>query len=101
MSENIILLERDAEFERATAVVKEFFNALAESLRPIVENLVEIIREAAKNAAAVARQIGAALWNLYPNKRVKHLARHGKQKTRKKNASRILKWFKQLARRNR
>lgn len=31
--------------------------------------------------------------NLYPNKRVIHLAKHGKGRTRKKNINRILKYF--------
>lgn len=101
MNENIITPEMAAEIERAGAALKEALKEAEELLRPIVENLVEIMRGLVENAKKVAQQIGSALWDLYPNKRVKHLARHGKQKTRKKNASRILKWFKQLARRNR
>lgn len=54
----------------------------------LVENLVPICKELAKSVAAICRKIIAA----YPNKRVVHLAFHGKKKrTRKKNMHRILK----------
>lgn len=52
-------------------------------------NLISFCKELAKNIKALAE----AILNSYPNKRVLHLAKyHPKERVRKKNMRRVLKW---------
>lgn len=71
-------LEISADFEavaKGLQAVVAAFQRLMEALTPIRKELSEIIE-------------------LYPNKRVVHLAKHArKERVRKKNINRILKWY--------
>lgn len=51
-------------------------------LIPFIENTIKAVQEFSKT-----------IINTYPNKRVVHLALHGKGRTRKKNIHRIYKWL--------
>lgn len=75
-------------------------NEAAENLRTAVETLAEMISFLIKNALPICKEISAVIQRLidqYPNKRVIHLAKHGKQRTRKKNINRIKKYFEREA----
>lgn len=65
------------------------YNALskvADTIVPIVENI--------KNLVKAMCEFAKKIIDLYPNKRVVHLASHGKKaRTRKKNIHRIGKWL--------
>ena len=63
--------------------------AAAKTLCPIIETIAETLRPIIEKVGDVLKQI----INVYPNKRVIYLAKHGKRRTRKKNINRILKYF--------
>lgn len=60
---------------------------------PIIKGLAAVAAAAVKMAKTLQPIIKAI--GDYPNKRVIHLAKHGKPRTRKKNIKRILKYFEQ------
>lgn len=65
---------------------------LSEAFKPVVKAIESLI-PAITAVAKVAVKIGKRIMQEYPNKRVLHLALHGKRRTRKKNIHRIYKWF--------
>lgn len=81
--------------------LEEALAELAELFRPVVEAAVEIITPIIKSIAEALPPIietivdvMAQIIELYPNKRVVHLAKHArKERVRKKNINRILKWY--------
>ena len=94
----INLFGQASEIERQTREAAEALATLAAAakmLSPIIEALSEALRPVIKAIADVLEQI----INLYPNKRVIHLAKHGKGRTKKKNINRILKWYRKQAKR--
>ncbi len=98
MNENI---EFSAEIKEQVAqtvgAIQAAVVALAERLKPAIETLTETY----KQLTAVI----ADAWefykkcSLYPNKRVLHLARYGKGRTKKKNIHRIQRWIEREAKR--
>lgn len=96
-TDNIINLYGQAsEIERQTWEAAEALATLAaaaKTLQPIIEEIAAALKPVIKAIADVLEQI----INLYPNKRVIYLAKHGKERTRKKNVKRILKWFNEQA----
>lgn len=74
---------------------------LAELVRPVIEVIAETITPLIKTIAEmlppILEKIGdamAQIIELYPNKRVVHLAKHAKkERVRKKNINRIIEWY--------
>lgn len=62
--------------------IQEIFKTVSDVVQPILEAVIKIIQ-------------------YYPNKRVKHLAAHGRPRTRKKNINRIIRWIMRKAHPNR
>lgn len=87
----IDLFGQTAEAKRQTMKAAEELAALAyacEELQPIIESLAEMLKPVLAEIADIIEE----MLNLYPNKRVKHLAKHAKKaRTRKKNINRIIK----------
>ena len=72
-------------FKDIFAPVSAAFQALSDSIKEIVP-VIKLVAEATIN-------ICERIKNEYPNKRVVHLATHGKPRVRKKNMRRIMKWL--------
>ena len=68
-----------AAFAAAVKALQPMFEALAQTLRPLLITLGDVIEKAI---------------NIYPNKRVIYLAKYGKGRTKKKNINRITTWVK-------
>jgi hypothetical protein len=67
----------------------EAFNIMAERIR---EQIIPTIRKIIEAVAPILNLITEAL-KTYPNKRIVYLATHGKERVRKKNLKRIMKWL--------
>lgn len=66
---------------------------LAKAITPVVEAIKGIIPVVKEMANAIGK-LYESIMQEYPNKRVVHLALHGKkERTRKKNRNRICKWL--------
>lgn len=63
--------------ETATAFVELFVKPMAKVLAQMVQAIADVLRK-------------------YPNRRVVHLALHGRPRTRKKNTKRIARYFKKI-----
>lgn len=90
----INLFGQASEIERQAYKAAEMLVTLAyafKALQPIIEAIAETLRPTIKAIGELTEQI----IDLYPNKRVIHLAKHGKPRVRKKNIKRILKYFEQ------
>lgn len=68
---------------------KEQFITSYNTLATAIEKMIPVIKKVAKGICEFANSV----IKLYPNKRVVHLAKHGKGRTRKKNIHRIYKWL--------
>ena len=69
---------------------KEAFSNLSKLIQNEIIPMVEYL---CKNLAPILKRIV----DMYPNKRVKYLATHGKHRVRKKNINRIKKWYEREA----
>lgn len=78
---------KQQDIEQAIRSAIEKITALAEAIRA---GLTPAIHKAVMIYADITHRI----LHLYPNKRVVHLAFHGKYRVRKKNIRRIEKWLK-------
>ena len=67
----------------------EAFNIMAERIR---EQIIPTIRKIIETVAPILNPI-IELLKTYPNKRIVYLTSHGKERVRKKNLKRIMKWF--------
>lgn len=90
-------LKEPTEVEAAKEEVRAFFEKIAETLRPIMCTIAETL----KNYVTAIKTVAEAVIDTYPNKRVVHLAKYGKGRTRKKNIKRILKHFEREAKKAR
>ena len=79
-----------------TIPLEEQLALLSEAFKPVVKAIESLI-PAIKAVATVALIFGKKIMQEYPNKRVLHLALHGKRRTRKKNMKRITKYFNEVA----
>lgn len=68
---------------------KVTFEPVNKAIQTVAENLVPVITKLAE----LATELWGLIKNTYPNKRVVHLAMHGKPRVRKKNVRRIMKWL--------
>ena len=86
--QNKNIIDTKQEISNMEKSFQELCEAIVDVLIPIVQKCVDIIN-----------QVNEAIMNTYPNRRVVHLALyHPKERIRKKNRKRILKWVtKQLA----
>lgn len=67
---------------------------VVEALQPIISNIVEALTPAIQEAMAAINNMWRAVIECYPNRRVVHLAlHHPKEKVRKKNTQRIMRWL--------
>ena len=79
----------------------EAFRILREKIEAAFEEMADALAVLERGVVAIIEGIKAAykeflrlLFEVYPNKRVLHLARYGKGRTKKKNINRIIKWLK-------
>lgn len=87
----------DAELARFSAKASECFKKTIYVLRPAIETCTAAFKavvDAINSAAPIYFNFVAKTLELYPNKRVVHLAKHAKKwRVRKKNLNRITKWI--------
>lgn len=79
---------------------EKFAERLKEAFAPFLDILTQCVKTVTEQITALIPHIDNALKkiiDLYPNKRVIYLAKHGKGRTKKKNINRILKWYNQQA----
>ena len=69
------------------------FEQYADALALLEKDIFTICKE----IAAIYKEFSRLLFEQYPNKRVLHLARYGKGRTKKKNINRIIKWLERNA----
>ena len=75
---------KSEDFQKAVEAIQRLAQSLVEVLKPIIDSTIETIK----------KMCDAVLHN-YPNKRVLYLAmHHPKERVRKKNRNRIIKWIK-------
>ena len=79
------IIPMDEQIAKAT----EAFSIMTERIR---EQIIPTIRKIIETVAPVLNPIIEAL-KTYPNKRVVYFATHGKERVRKKNIKRIMKWL--------
>lgn len=73
----------EEDIQRAVEALQRLTNAIAEVLNPIIDKTWEAFKK-----------IMDAVLHTYPNKKVLHLAmRHPKERVRKKNMRRIMRWI--------
>ena len=88
----INLFGQASETERQVMAAAEMlaaFGKACETIDPIIEEIAAALKPVIEAICDVMEQI----INLYPNKRVIYLAKHGKERTKKKNIKRMLKWY--------
>ena len=69
----------------------EKIDRVAEALRPIVANIVEVLTPAIQEAVTAINNMWRAVIECYPNRRVVHLSlHHHKKKIRKKESTKSL-----------
>ena len=87
----------DEEMQRAITAARESMQKIAEILRPAIEvaaGALKAIVDVINLVAPICFDFAAKTLELYPNKRVVHLAKHAKKRrVRKKNLNRITKWI--------
>lgn len=100
MNEAMQKLREAGEIGDAEAVV-EAFRELNEAMARAFEQFADALAVVVKGVVAILEEVKAAykeflklLLEVFPNKRVLHLARYGKGRTKKKNINRIIKWLK-------
>lgn len=89
-----------ADVIEAAAEMRRLLDETAEALKTAIGTLAETVEVVINNIGPICSQITGAIAQVidqYPNKRVIHLAKHGKQRTRKKNINRITKYFEREA----
>lgn len=89
-----------ADILKAQEEMNELFKKTAENLRVAFSTLAETVTAVINNIGPLFSQLTGAIAQIidaYPNKRVIHLAKHGKRRTRKKNINRIIKYFEREA----
>lgn len=93
------LLPYDWELLTEEEKAERLYNVLQEIAR-IYQNIVEALTPIIKNVISTANRIWEAIFHTYPNKRVVWLAmHHPKERVRKKNRNRIIKWINLLYKR--
>ena len=82
------LEEEEAPWPKVNPHIKRAVDAFCEVVPQIVQAIVEVLPVIIEATADVLKK--------YPNRRVVHLALHGKPRTRKKNWKRILRYYKKM-----
>lgn len=78
-----------AALAQAYELAREIFEKIAEAIKNIIDAIMPIIADIAERSIKLLK----TMIETFPNKRVIHLATHGKRRTRKKNIARLLKWY--------
>ena len=73
------------QFEKAIEALNNMLITIVEQLAPTMQRMIESLAPIVSNMQKVIKT--------YPNKRVVYLAIHGKERVRKKNIKRIMKWL--------
>lgn len=97
----ILTASQEEELQRAYEELAAYARELVELLQPAIEAVAqavkqcaELIKQAIPTVLDFVVVIMAQIIELYPNKRVVHLAKHArKERVRKKNINKILKWY--------
>lgn len=72
----------------------EKIDLVVESLQQIVANIVEVLTPSIQEAITAINNMWRSVIECYPNQRVVYLALyHPKEKVRKKNTKRIMRWL--------
>ena len=80
--------------EAFAPVCQIIIDAVLPVLQQIVDALVPVLSEMANALSEVLPDVWESIWTSYPDRRVVHLAKHSKkERVRKKNYNRIMKWF--------
>lgn len=92
----------DVPFDGNVSAVKspeEQYHFFKDTFTPVVA-AIQALSDSIEKIVPVIKLVGEAVTNIcerikngYPNKRVVHLATHGKPRVRKKNMRRIMKWL--------
>lgn len=75
---------------------KDTFTPVAAAFQVLSDSIKKIV-PVVKLAAEVVADFWKSIKDTYPNKRVVHLATHGKPRVRKKNIRRIMEWVLEAA----
>lgn len=75
----------DEQMAKATEAFRDMSKTILEQIVPTVRKIIETV-------APILNPIIEAI-KTYPNKRVVYLATHGKERVRKKNIKRVMKWL--------
>lgn len=79
------IIPPDEQIEKAITALKEMSKRIVEALNPTITKLIDAF-------TSIFNEMHEALKS-YPNKRIVYLATHGKERVRKKNIKRIMKWL--------
>lgn len=75
--------KKSEDFQKAVEAIQRLAQSIAEELIPVLNSVIEAMKK-----------IWDAVLHTYPNKRVVYLAmHHPKERVRKKNRNRIIKWI--------
>lgn len=81
-------------FEDLMGNKSEDFQKAVEALQRLAQSIAEVLIPVLNSAIEAMKKIWDAVLHTYPNKRVVHLAmHHPKERVRKKNRKRIIKWI--------
>ena len=79
------IIPLNEQVDKATVAFNNLRKTIEEKLLPTIRALVDYM-------CPIIKTVNEVVTRTYPNRRVVYLATHGKEKTRKKNIKRILKW---------
>ena len=81
-------------FEDLTGIKSEDFQKAVEAIQRLARSIAEVLNPALGSAIEAIKKMWDAVLHIYPNKRVLYLAmHHPKERVRKKNRNRIIKWI--------
>lgn len=82
--------EHQEDIEKAVEALQRLADAIGVVIMPILDKVWEVLKK-----------VMEAVLHIYPNKRVLHLAMyHPKERVRKKNMHRIMRWVEREGRKN-
>ena len=79
------IIPASEQLDKAIEALKEMSKRIVEALNPTITKLIDTL-------TPILNEMYEAI-KAYPNKRVVYLATHGKERVRKKNIKRIMKWI--------
>ena len=80
-------------FGAALAQAREYAREILEKLAEAINNIIDALMPIISDIVECSIKLLKTMIETFPSKRVIHLAKHGKRRTRKKNMARILNWY--------